>query len=129
MENNQPKETNNTKTLLRWIGVLPAAGLSSMLISVVYGLFNWLCSFMNLDNPDGKLVAHAIAGWAYIFTGYYVAPHHKTQTGFTLYGIIFIISCYFITLSFRFNDFAPLLQLIIFNISCIGTILYLHKNQ
>lgn len=90
----------NLLNALRWIAVLPASILGSVLAYMIWVLFNRFTGnyllgrtfFSYLDDIVNSGVSGFLAGGGFVIAGYFVAPSHKKETTLVL-TVLLSIGC------------------------------------
>jgi hypothetical protein len=85
-----------TKTVLRWVTVIPAAILSTVVVTLIMSVLVVYCHLtaFDLHFPLRELVYLAVS----VRVGTWIAPSHKKVTGVVL-ALLYILSDFFIYLS------------------------------
>ncbi|SOU87090.1 hypothetical protein [Tenacibaculum dicentrarchi] len=85
-------------TILRWIGVLPIAVLSTFIINIIWSLLLLISPALYIeDNFLWKLVfvdilSAVLSGASFVYFGVYIAPNFKKETALILTIIFGIMS-------------------------------------
>lgn len=93
------------KDVLKWIGLLPVAIISSMLAFALGSLIGYVSTRMFVFGGDGRwiwaisrLIASILAGYVFVCVGAMVAPKFKLQTSVFLTGLVLVLVTIGITL-------------------------------
>jgi len=106
----QIREAMGMKYYLKWLGVLPAAVISSILAFALGSLVGYLSTRMFVVGGDGRwiwassrLIANILAGYVFVYVGTMIAPKYKLQTSVFLVGFVLVLATVGITLQLAFH--------------------------
>lgn len=123
----------NLKDIFRWIAVLPAAVIASILcytllmIMVLIGdLFSGKLrlylehpEILSLDHIFLSFILSAILGYVFVFVGVATSPRYKRIVAFVLFALIAILFGFLIIFSLLITSFADSWGLLVSSVICI----------
>jgi len=80
---------------LRWIALLPASALGSLLVYVVFVFLNKTIPFTGNDtiwNYAIEFIGHAMMGAAFVLIGICIAPSRRKSCAIVLFAIACVVS-------------------------------------
>ncbi len=93
----QSKQQSLAVVVLRWVAVLPAAVLGSMLTQLLYVAVNdFFATDAEKSNPISAIfiliVGNILAGGAFVYISVYVSPYHERQVALISAGLFILLS-------------------------------------
>ena len=126
----------NSRTILRWIVLLPASLISSVVAWYLVTIGNYLVGGRPGEGILSigwrgcvEILAGLAFGYVFIYAGAYVAPGHKKHTVYVLSGIGFLLIGACLFAAFMTRNYWAVLS----NCSAVagiaGAVWAFHKNQ
>jgi hypothetical protein len=101
---------NSWPAWLRWILILPASILCSIIISTLYNIFislsHWLTFGTSSTGPMTKLISSAILGGIFVYIGAFVAPYKQFIISIILLVLLSMVSS--ILFLFTFSSYSSI---------------------
>lgn len=98
MTNKMSNTTQIWKTILRWIALLPASILGMMLSFLLWRILHNITAARYIDTDSWlnfifvEIMSNIIAGAAFVYIGFKVAPSDKKTVAIILTGLLLVVS-------------------------------------